>query len=274
MMHKVSALSLSVTVATTLLLGMPSNGTASVLYAQDYLVNQNLYTANQTTGALTLVGNTGRDISDLTSDNNNRLWGADPTGNRLLRLNPANASIISDIAITGANTIVSLAYDDTTGTLFGNTTVLNSAGSSALYTTNTASGAATLIGNLTTSEVYGLGFNTSGQLYGWDAVTGSLYTIDKTTGLMTSMGATTPNTSMFDVAFRLEDDILFASNAGAIQLETVNPGTGVPTLVGLYGVGVVNVAGLAFLSDIPEPATLAVLGIGFGGVACLRPRPG
>jgi hypothetical protein len=72
----------------------------------------------------------------------------------------------------------------------------------------------------------------------------------------------------YDLAFRPEDDRMFVadSSPGTFSLYTMDPTTGVSTLVGPYG-NSTNLVGLAFLT--PEPGTVGLM---LGGLALLGLR--
>jgi len=93
-----------------------------------------------------------------------------------------------EIAIIGSLgcTINEIAYDNTTSTMYGVSQGF-SPGQSNLYTINTATGEATLIGSLGL-----IGFNTlackQGILYATNVTTDSFYSVDKSTGLANKIG--------------------------------------------------------------------------------------
>jgi len=117
-----------------------------------------------------------------------------------------------------------------------------------------------------TSTLYALGFD------------GGLYTVDTSTGAATLVGATGlsfPNVHQ-GLAINPETGVLYMNDAdGLDSLYTIDKQTGLATLVGPNGpVAGFGIDGLAFLnstSEVPEPATFALVGLALVAVA-LRKR--
>lgn len=110
------------------------------------------------------------------------------SNSNLYTVNPVTGALTSvgpiGFAVTG------LAFDPSTGTLYGVTSNLSPLHPRSLITVNTATGAGTFVGS------YGLGtplgdiaFKSDGTLYGYGgASAASLYTINKATGVATLVG--------------------------------------------------------------------------------------
>jgi hypothetical protein len=242
----------------------------SVLYSLEFVTGTGFYTVNQSTGAETFVGNTGNaSTGDLTSDQKSKIWTNDMTNDNLLTVNPATGAITSTVAImapTGAKIpIVSLAYDLVTNSLYGNTAVgFGGTTNDTLYRIDPVTGAATLIGAIGFNQVYALGFDKSGTLFGISQTRSALVKVNTSTGAGALVAPVTL-TAAYDLAFRPEDNKMFVadSDPGTFSLYTMDPTTGVSTLVGPYGANT-NLVGLAFL--VPEPGTVGLM---LGGLALL-----
>ena len=244
---------------------------ASTLYSIEFSSGTGFYTMNQTTGAKTLVGNTGNtSTGDLTSDDKSTIWTNDMTNDNLLTVNPATGAITSTIGIRGATggpiPIVSLAFDTVTHALYGNTAVgFGGTTNDTLFRIDPVTGAATFIGALGFNQVYALGFDNSGTLFGISQSRSALLKINTSTGAGTMVAPVTL-AAPYDLAFRPEDDKMFVadSSPGTFSLYTMDPTTGAATLVGPYGGNNTNLVGLAFLT--PEPGTI---GLVLAGLALL-----
>jgi hypothetical protein len=148
--------------------------------------------------------------------------------------------------------MVSLAFDAVTGRLHGDTSPGLGAPFEALYEIDPATGVTTLIGRILFDNVYALGFDQSGNLFGVSDATNQLIPISTATGngsLIANLGLSFP----FDIASRPEDIVMFLADSGTYSLYRIDTTTGATTLVGGYGSGT-NVVGLAFgPAAIPEP---------------------
>jgi len=246
---------------------------ASVLYGADFPGAANVYIMNQGNGAANLVGNSGVEIGDMTSNPGaGILWGVD-IGNATLRtFSPATGlptGAVTLLDAAGARVqIVSIAYDVVTGTLFGNTSVGFGAAADTLYTINPLTGLVTQIGLINFTDVFALGFDQNGNLFGVADLTNQLISINTGSGA----GLAIANLAVglaFDIASRPEDDVMFLADSGTNSLYTVNTGNGALNLVGPYGAAL-NIVGLAFL--VPEPGAALIFLLGTGGLMLVRRR--
>ena len=251
---------------------LPAN--ASTLFASDYFGSATtLYTANQSTGALTAVGGTTRNVGDLAS-NATTLFGVTLTTNNLVTIDPTTGGILSSIAVTGTRSgqITSLAFNTLTNTLYGNTTTgFGATSGDALYSINVATGLASFIGSIGFDNVYALAADTTGALFGISDASNEFIRINSGTGLGTLI-SDIGSTGWFDMAARPEDNVMFLSDAYTASLYTINTTTGAKTLTGAYGTAS-NIAGLAFLGGaVPEPSTWGMMLFGFGLVGSVLRR--
>lgn len=155
--------------------------------------------------------------------------------NRFITINPTTGvkTILNSTGITYAPNDIS--YDYTTNTLFG---VVSFTGDVfGLYSINLETGVLTQIGANSTGAPITLACNLQGQLYSV-FTDGSLYTIDKTTGVATVVGSTgvTGITYVQSMAFdHRNGDVLYWNQMGtgvAGGFYTVNTATGAATLKG------------------------------------------
>ena len=122
-------------------------------------------------------------------------------------------------------------------------------GASSLYTVNTSTGLATLVGATGFNGVSALAFAPNGiTLYGEANASPTsprtLITINTSTGAGTAIGAAAISSNFADIAFR-SDGVLFGVNGNG-NLYTINTSTGAATLVGHPGTPFVGGGGLAF----------------------------
>ncbi|MCL4869101.1 MAG: DUF11 domain-containing protein [Anaerolineae bacterium] len=132
--------------------GMAVHPTTGVVYASATNCNNSsrLYTLDISAGTATLVGNisTGNCITDIAVNSEGQMYGVDEAANNLLSINrnTGAAAIIGALGYNAANG-QGLDFDDATGILY--LAALQPGPISQLRTVNLATGATTIIGNLT-----------------------------------------------------------------------------------------------------------------------------
>jgi hypothetical protein len=261
---------------------MVASASATELFSVDYAGAATLYRMDQVAGTAGAIGPVGvSNIGDLTSDTRPatpRLWGvqinAGETADELVTIDPltggATGSVAISIMTTATNQpghMTSIAFDPVSGALYGNTTVAFGAAFDALYKIDPVTGVADFIGRITFEDVFALGFDQSGKLFGIADATDELIGIDLVTG-NGSFIANMQVSSSFDIASRPEDDVMFLVDSGSNFLYTLDTGNGNLTGVGDYGAPL-NLVGLAF-SPIPEPGTLLLVALGLPLLASRR----
>lgn len=126
------------------------------------------------------------------------LWAADGAGGNtettLYKVNPATGARSETIGEIGFS-VTGLAFDPTTGVLYGSTTSQDATEPGSLIRINTDTGAGTLVGAAGTRIIAGcdtgtadITFTTDGTLYGWTECSDDLVLINKTTGVGTVVG--------------------------------------------------------------------------------------
>jgi hypothetical protein len=246
---------------------------ASELYSNEFPSPTPLYKMDQTTGAAAAIGPTGYDgIGDLTSDTRPAtatIWGVRIASNELLEIDPVTGLASSPVVMNSPDDITSIAFDVVTGKLYGNTTVGFGAPFDALYEIDPVTGNTTFIGRILFDNVFALGFDQNGDLFGVADATNELIKISTSTG----NGALVAGLAVglaFDVASRPEDNKMFLADSSTFNLYTVDTSNGNLTPIGPYG-SATNLVGLAF-SPVPEPGTLVLGAIGLTFVGLLRRR--
>ncbi|WP_253157615.1 pre-peptidase C-terminal domain-containing protein [Stieleria tagensis] len=251
-------------------LAVDPGGSAETLYAGvargSTLNPGGVLIVDQNTGAGTLLADpiTPGGITGLDFDGSGRLWASKidgPQGNRtseLVQLDPDTGSLLSAIPITRNGVPISigdLAIQPGTDLVFGTHSNADSTSfpNGELYTIDRSTGVASLVGNTQQNRSGGIGFAPDGTLY--LAEFNQLHTLSLSTGAP----LTTISTS-FDghegLAVRPSDGMLFTSQARAADgnqaIWTIDPVTGISTLVGQTGVG--GPSDLAFRVLDPTPA--------------------
>lgn len=257
---------------------------ATQLYSLDFAGPSTLYQMDQVGGAAAAVGPVGLDsMGDLTSDTRlgtETLWGVRIAGgdtlDSLVTIDPATGAAVGSVPITipaaaaAPGHMTSIAFDPKSGVLYGNTSIAYGAPFEALYKIDSTTGNATFIGRITFDNVFALGFDQSGKLFGVSDATDDLIGIDLVTG-NGSFIANMQVGSAFDIASRPEDDVMFLVDTTSSFLYTLDTSNGNLTGVGPYGGASPNLVGLAF-SPIPEPGTMLLVGLGV--VLLARKRAG
>jgi hypothetical protein len=263
-----------------------SPASATELFSVDFSGPATLYNMNQTTGVASAIGaGVGTDsVGDLTSDTrpgSPTLWGvriADGAAlDSLLTIDPATGAETGAVPITIAPTVAgappghmtSIAFDPVSGVLYGNTTIGFGAPFDALYSIDPTTGDTTFIGRITFDNVFALGFDQLGNLFGVADASDELISISLASGNGTFI-ANMQVGALFDIASRPEDNAMFAVDTTTNSLYTLDVTNGALTGIGDYGAPL-NLVGLAF-SPIPEPGTLLLLGAGVALLAGRRER--
>lgn len=231
-----------------------------------------LYSIDAGTGAATLIGATGFNVS-LTglSFADGVLYGTD-----IFNL-PGGLYMATIDTTTGAAT----GFSDQDGSI--NWHGLASMESGPLYTIDiddnnilksiTTGGVVTSIGSGAGIDGRGMAYDDgNGILYATGG--SSLYTVDTTTGTSSLIGNMGLNTSYFGLAFDEINGILYGNGADANSLYRIDVTTGAATLIGANGVS--DIDGLAWIEmdvpRIPVPAALPLLASGIGALAVMRRR--
>lgn len=261
--------------------------------------NGGLVTVNESTGVVTLVGQpTGVSrLGGLAFAPGGVLYGSTINGNNsypptgpaaqtsdLVQINPSNGALITDIGTIKANgtplEMADLADQPGTGVLFGITAGSNTNAPGLLYTINTKTGAATLVGG--PGDFFdAIAFAPNGTLYLLSAdldqtgtpVNPALKTLNPLTGATLStlpIAFSAPFAPFGAFGIDPTTGVLWAGNGDVGGLYTINPTTGAETLVANT---TPNFFGDIDFEVVPEPVAsgLCILGL-FGIVAYRRLR--
>ncbi len=257
--------------AITLVAIVPSFAT-TVYVAAD---NDNLYTIDPTTGVTTLVGNMGVEMTDIAFSNGAMFGVSFPASgpDSLYSINPN----------TGAATLIGPTSVFLNALQFGpDGTTLYAAGGSpgcgpspsptacnSLYTINTATGAAALVGTGTYNSSGDLEFASSLFLTSATSSTDQLFTVDPTTGAGTPVGGGIGYAQVYGLAYVPETNTLYGFNDVGNNVIAINTGTGAGTFVANYS-GSFEILGAA--TAVPEPRAAGIMVVGFGALAGVLAR--
>ena len=258
-----SCRSILIAFAIALVAIVPSFATTVYVVAD----NDNLYTIDPTTGATTVVGNMGVEMTDIALSNGVMFGVSFPaTGADSLYLIDPN---------TGATTLVGSTGVFLNALQFGpDGTTLYAAGGSpgcgppphstacnTLYTINTTTGAATFVGTGTYNSSGDLEFNNSLYLTSATSSTDQLFTVDPTTGAGTAVGDT-GYAQVYGLAYVSETGTLYGFNDVGNNVIAINTGTGAGTFVANYSDSF-EILGAA-TAAVPEPRSAGIMVVGFG----------
>ena len=187
-------------------------------------------------------------------------WGL---GNKWFGTVSTDNTLITFDTITGIRTVIGnmgvdmsgITYDYTTHKLYG---VSSDGTTSSLYSISQTSGATTLIGNSATDVLINLACDTLGHLYSVGITNDLFYSINKSTGLATSIGSIG-----FDASYAQDMEFEHATNlcymadynntTSGGDLSLVNTTTGVATVIGPFAGGA-EITGFAIPYNAPVPA--------------------
>ena len=242
---------------------------ATPLYAISFTTTEGsvLYQVDLQTGQASSPKTTGLDhIVGIAFGSGGVLYGltnatAPTHPNALVVIDPVTGAA-QLVGATGLQTIVEgdLAWDRTTGQLYGLYDLAS--GQRRLFTLNAASGAATTLPISLSGDPSAMAFDSAGTLYVIDTSLGRLLTVNKLTGeTLASVSLSSALGSVAGMAVEPQTHVFYVADGdsgGTDRLHSLNPPTGVLTVVGPTGLP----DGLAGLAFIPEPVSLALLGMG------------
>jgi hypothetical protein len=256
--------------------------------------DSSLYTVDLATGVLARVGSAGSNTTQMLdiAQNGGNLFGV-TFASTLFSINAENGE---GTRIGSLGAFVNALEFGSDGSLYG-------AGGNKFFTIDTVTGAATQVGSAGLYNSAGDLAFLNGALYLSSSTrtlaTDQLYRINPATGASTAL----PNAIGFPLVFGLaaENGVLYgisnSATAGQAKIISINASTGVGTFVSNLGSSTLNArTGAGSVADsfdstygfhlygattvpatapVPEPATLAPMGLGLAAMAglSLRPRP-
>jgi hypothetical protein len=137
--------------------------------------------------------------------------------------------------------VTGLAFDPSSGLLYGSTNNQSPTAPSSLILINPTTALATLVGSYGTPNqtMADLTFRPDGTLYGWlEASTDSLFTINKLTGAVSLVGSSGIGTYGSGLASDAAGTLYYTGSGTGSVLRTINPVTGLPTVVATLSGGV------------------------------------
>jgi len=171
------------------------------------------------------------------------VWGNSNNPGRFYKLNPTTGAIIETINNAAATSCSEMAFDFSTGTMYGYA-------SGVIYTINLTTGERTTVATTSVSTpLVGFAINLDGQAYGVGG-DGNFYSINKTNGQCTVIGPTgqTDINYIQSMAFNHHTGVLYWAHSGEENdwLRTINVTTGQATFVS----NSYELPGLHFMYDL------------------------
>jgi hypothetical protein len=222
------------------------------------VLDGNLYTTDSVTAATVLIGPTGISPYDIAFSPSGQLYGA--------HLANSVYSLYSINPITAASTFIGNLERTINGLEFRANGVLYGSGNNGLYTINTVTGLASLVGvNGGYFSAGDLAFAPDDSLF-MTTTTNELVKVNPATGGATLVGAM-GYSDVFGIDFI--GSTLYGITAGG-QLITISTVTGAGSLVTATNTGFYN-GGSSVNPAVPEPSSLALMSLG-GLLMMLRRR--
>jgi DNA-binding beta-propeller fold protein YncE len=126
----------------------------------------------------------------------------------------------------------------------------SSAGNASLYSIDTSTATATLIGDTGVNSLIGLVVDTDSTVYAIsEEASSNLWTLDPTTGAATLVGSLGFNLQEGDMTIDPVTGMMYVADGIGDKLYTVDKTTGSATLVGSFGTDGRDVSGLQFFDD-------------------------
>lgn len=171
-------------------------GPANHLYGFSSGSTATLYQINTTTGALTSEGTISQSVRDATTASNGTFYAISQDSNATsFSLTPPSTSV-SNSHSTGIQSTGMMAVTSDGSTAY--TTAVDNSGNDVLYSINTATGQATMVGSLGSTNKIEIsnGLFVNGTLYGFDQTYNMIVTINTSNATWSEVATySTPNAS-------------------------------------------------------------------------------
>lgn len=259
-------------ISAFVVLGVSSMASATLMYGHDMRNNRFVSFDSATPGTQTLLGTQTTDYFGLDFNaSGSTLYGLSSTGN-LQTINLANGAALSSVAISGVtagSSWTGITFDASNNLFLS--TFLTGTGSQ-LWSLNANTGAASLIGTMHASNTFiDISISSTGRLVAHDITSDSFFDINTGNGASTLIGAHGLAANFAQgMDFDWSTNTLYAAvytGGGTNTYGSVNLTTGAVTPIGSIVSGEYE---LAAVNPVPEPATLAALGM--GAIALIRRR--